>query len=202
MVGKFRPVFPMIGKIFRHFSNDWKKCFQWLENFSGGRIFGQDLQDGQDFKSIKMRGKTETFLPFGRDGYKDRTLLWRDRTLSYYNVMIFTLIQIPFTAFVDQIFISFQLGDDRINVNCGVSKYKLWIHNRYRHVFPRTKTSRLVNFREVIFGRFHQSFITLPSDVRTTILVAIGTDFKTQFSLFELQVHLALSKIDPMPPRT
>jgi hypothetical protein len=33
MVGKFRPIFPMIGKIFRPFSNDWKKYFQPLENF-------------------------------------------------------------------------------------------------------------------------------------------------------------------------
>ena len=35
--------FPMIGKIFRRFSNDWKKCFQWLENSAGGRgrvVFG------------------------------------------------------------------------------------------------------------------------------------------------------------------
>ncbi|MBR4189302.1 MAG: hypothetical protein IKQ55_05000 [Kiritimatiellae bacterium] len=42
MVGKFAPFFqplekfflgfPMIGKIFRNFSNDWKKVFQWLEN--------------------------------------------------------------------------------------------------------------------------------------------------------------------------
>jgi hypothetical protein len=28
------PVFPMIGKIFLRFSNDWKKVFQWLENSS------------------------------------------------------------------------------------------------------------------------------------------------------------------------
>ncbi len=27
MVGKFRQIFPTIGKIFRHFSNDWKKIF-------------------------------------------------------------------------------------------------------------------------------------------------------------------------------
>jgi hypothetical protein len=33
MAGKFRPVFPIVGKNFRHFSNDWKKCFQWLETF-------------------------------------------------------------------------------------------------------------------------------------------------------------------------
>jgi hypothetical protein len=32
MVGKIGPVFPMIGKNFREFSNEWKKCFQWLEN--------------------------------------------------------------------------------------------------------------------------------------------------------------------------
>ena len=30
---KIPPVFPTIGKNFRQFSNDWKKCFQWLENF-------------------------------------------------------------------------------------------------------------------------------------------------------------------------
>ena len=30
---KIRAGFPMIGKIFRQFSNDWKKCFQWLEKF-------------------------------------------------------------------------------------------------------------------------------------------------------------------------
>jgi hypothetical protein len=30
--------FPMIGKIFRHFSNDWKKCFQSLENSPGARF--------------------------------------------------------------------------------------------------------------------------------------------------------------------
>jgi hypothetical protein len=35
MVGKIRPFFPMIGKIFRRFSNDWKKSFQWLENSVG-----------------------------------------------------------------------------------------------------------------------------------------------------------------------
>jgi hypothetical protein len=29
---KFLGVFPMIGKILRKFSNDWKKVFQWLEN--------------------------------------------------------------------------------------------------------------------------------------------------------------------------
>jgi hypothetical protein len=33
MVGKNGPVFPMIGKNFPEFSNDWKKLFQWLENF-------------------------------------------------------------------------------------------------------------------------------------------------------------------------
>ena len=33
MIGKFGPVFPTIGKIFRQFSNDWKIFFQWLENF-------------------------------------------------------------------------------------------------------------------------------------------------------------------------
>jgi hypothetical protein len=31
MVGKIGPDFPMIGKNFRQFSNDWKKFFQWLE---------------------------------------------------------------------------------------------------------------------------------------------------------------------------
>ncbi len=30
-------VFPMIGKFFRGFSNDWKKCFQWVENAGGGK---------------------------------------------------------------------------------------------------------------------------------------------------------------------
>jgi hypothetical protein len=37
---KNRVSFPMIGKNFRKFSNDWKKCFQWLENFggAGGRM--------------------------------------------------------------------------------------------------------------------------------------------------------------------
>ncbi|MBR4189434.1 MAG: hypothetical protein IKQ55_05670 [Kiritimatiellae bacterium] len=33
MVGKFIQIFPMIGKIIRPFSNDWKKVFQPLENF-------------------------------------------------------------------------------------------------------------------------------------------------------------------------
>ena len=50
----------MIGKIFRAFSNDWKKCFQWLENFSGGRIFGQDLQDGQDCFEKEILGHKRT----------------------------------------------------------------------------------------------------------------------------------------------
>ncbi len=31
------PFFPTIGKMFRQFSNDWKKCFQSLENFSPPR---------------------------------------------------------------------------------------------------------------------------------------------------------------------
>ena len=30
---KKRKNFPMIGKNFRGFSNDWKKSVQWLENF-------------------------------------------------------------------------------------------------------------------------------------------------------------------------
>jgi hypothetical protein len=64
--------FPMIGKKFSNgwkispgFSNDWKnfspffqrleKSFQWLENFSGGRSFGQDLQDGQDCRTGKKQ---------------------------------------------------------------------------------------------------------------------------------------------------
>ncbi len=34
MVGKIAPFFPMIGKNVHGFSNDWKKSFQWLENFS------------------------------------------------------------------------------------------------------------------------------------------------------------------------
>ena len=34
------PVFPTIGKILHHFSNDWKKCFQPLENFLRTRIGG------------------------------------------------------------------------------------------------------------------------------------------------------------------
>jgi hypothetical protein len=37
MVGKIGSVFPMIGKIFREFSNDWKKCFQWVEKMGGGK---------------------------------------------------------------------------------------------------------------------------------------------------------------------
>jgi hypothetical protein len=33
MAGKTGPVFPVNGKNFREFSSEWKKCFQWLENF-------------------------------------------------------------------------------------------------------------------------------------------------------------------------
>ena len=42
MVGKFGPIFPMIGKIFRRFSNDWKKFSGWREG-SGWRAEGMSL---------------------------------------------------------------------------------------------------------------------------------------------------------------
>ena len=37
MVGKFRPIFPMIGKIFRPFSNDWKKFSVQVERKGSAR---------------------------------------------------------------------------------------------------------------------------------------------------------------------
>ena len=51
---KFFARFPMIGKIFRDFSNDWKKFFQWLENSAG---FSNDWK-----KSFQW---LENFFPMG-----------------------------------------------------------------------------------------------------------------------------------------
>jgi hypothetical protein len=54
MVGKFRPIFPMIGKIFRHFSNDWKifseSIFGNKKDKKGNKTSGE--QTGQTIPTI------------------------------------------------------------------------------------------------------------------------------------------------------
>jgi hypothetical protein len=57
MVGKFDPVFPTIGKIFRRFSNDWKKFSgsrKGHKEHKGIRKGGRDAGEGR--KGIYMNG--------------------------------------------------------------------------------------------------------------------------------------------------
>ena len=48
---KTGPDFPVNGKNFREFSSEWKKCFQWLENFrgGGGAVFGLAWGRGEGY---------------------------------------------------------------------------------------------------------------------------------------------------------
>jgi hypothetical protein len=55
MVGKFRPIFPMIGKIFRAFSNDWKKFSAQGESKGSARGKRKERKGG-DAKNTKTGG--------------------------------------------------------------------------------------------------------------------------------------------------
>ncbi len=49
MVGKFCLIFPMIGKIFRPFSNDWEKfCSSWFSGSSGIIVDGEDGREREE----------------------------------------------------------------------------------------------------------------------------------------------------------
>ena len=70
MVGKFRPIFPMIGKIFRNFSND-------LKTFSES-IFGNKKDKQGNKTSGEQTGQTIPTIPdncFGDNLDNPRQLL-------------------------------------------------------------------------------------------------------------------------------
>ncbi len=74
------------------FSNDWKKCFQWLENFSGGRIFGEDLQDGQDCFEEEILGHKRTERRKGGRGGRLSCFFFQDKIGSRFLLHVLSVL--------------------------------------------------------------------------------------------------------------